>query len=156
MAYNKSENNKKGNTNKKYTKPEKVIREFYLNASNYAGTREFDRKTLLDILCSVPFSQISIPVHLDKALMNGDGTSKGYANVGYITGYDPQDEKFTTVIYNNYEKAVDAVGEAVIYARAIVDKSGVVRNIIALDIEPIVEEEEFEEVSEEEIEDIEK
>lgn len=150
MAYkngNKT-NEKKGE--KKYTKPEKVVREFYLNECNYAGTREFDRGTLLDILNNVPFDKISIPVHLDKTLING-ANSKGYANVGYVTGYDSEEEKFTTVIYNNYAGAVDAVGESVIYVRAIVDKSGVVRNIIALDIEPIgVDEETDYEVADEE------
>lgn len=137
---------KKFNNNKKNNRPERIVREFYLNAGNSTGSREYDRDTLLQILNEVPFNKISIPVNLHKYYTTGDAEAKGYLNVGYVIGYNAEEEKFSVVIKNNFAETVDGMTDTIIFARASVNKDGEVKNIIALDIECAASEEENSEV----------
>lgn len=125
---------------KKINKPTREIREFYLNGANDIDGKEYSRESLLDILASVPFGKISIPINLHRGYLVkpvDGGQVKGYMAVGYVIGYDQNEEKFKVVINNKHAAAVDSLGDCIIYVRAAIDKEDNVRTIIGLDIEQI-------------------
>lgn len=132
--------NKNANQNKN-NKPQRIVRNFYLNGGNSTSTKEYNRNSLLDILEGIPFRQISIPIYLHRGYLGND-QDRGYLNVGYVLNYTPEEEKFSIVVKDKYVELIDGLGEAIIYVRAVVDKDSNVRNIIALDIEAVYDEEE--------------
>jgi len=127
-------NNRKNDKKEKKVVKKTVDMKFYLNASNATNLKEYNRDTLLDILDKVPFGLISIPVYVHRQYMGG---GNGYTNVGYIKSYDIDGEIFTVAVRNSYVKAIENLGDAVIFARVAVDNKGTVKTIIGLDIEPV-------------------
>ena len=135
MAYTKRNNNSKNREQRK----QMVVKKYYLNAGNSTPSKEYDRDSLVKILDMIPFGRISIPVYLHRSFIEDDG--KGYLNIGYVKSYYPTDEEFEVIVKDNFVAAVESFSEAVIYARVGVAKDGKVKNIIALDVVPVAEDE---------------
>lgn len=98
---------------------------------------EYSKDQLLEILTSVPFSKISIPVYTFKSLVFAND-SKGTMVVGFIKSFDIEKEVFEVVIYGNYVECVSKFENVVINPRVFInEETGDVKNIIALDIVPV-------------------
>lgn len=100
---------------------------------------EYDRETLLEIVNSVPFNKISIPLYaekstLDSSLQIGDGVKP----VGYISDYDIATETFTVFIYSFFADIIGKLKDAIIFPRVYIKKySSKDINILNLIVGPV-------------------
>lgn len=79
--------------------------------------QEYAMESLIDIINEIPFHKISIPLTIKKSFMY-DNDSKGNMNIGFITGYDEEENKISAVIFGgkNLDRIKDIVRNgAVIY-----------------------------------------
>lgn len=97
--------------------------------------REYDKDSLLNILASVPFDKINIPLHSYRSIVHDNDTLTGTRVVGYISNYDVEKDVFDVVIHSAFIPAIQAYQDPIIYPRVSIT-DGKVTTILGLDICP--------------------
>ena len=111
MANNNFKNNKNGKfnkNNKKVFKPK-----FTKIKVNIADSEYYSRglDSLYNLLCSIPFNKVSIPVYIPKAEMFGNDQLKGTVVFGIIDKFN-NDNTFTVSVQENYDDVEKAMLDA--------------------------------------------
>ena len=101
--------NRKFNNNKKgFNKPRKTI----LKVKMFQDCEYF--VNLFNIVNSIPFDKISIPMYCSRYNVEGGDANK-YVTIGYIKGFDQDTDEFTFVVFDNYvskvKEFIDTYGE---------------------------------------------
>lgn len=96
--------------------------------------KSYDFNELEDILLSVPFSKVPVPVNVYRNEYDGDYELRGNFIVGYITDYDPETRCFELTILERFADRVSQYNDPIVYPRAVIDKNGVVVAISGFDV----------------------
>ena len=140
-------NERRGNgSNKKIQKqlPPNYVAKIPMYEQGIAGSREYDVDALIDILRTIPFEKISIPLFGAKKLMLGDD-KKGTMQIGYINKpifdkytssdgneYDTVD--FDVTIYANNAEATKNIEYPLIYPKVKVSPAGEIEIILGFEL----------------------
>lgn len=95
---------------------------------------KYSTEDLIEVLESITFELININLSCKKSHLGLNGT--GYANIGYVNGFNPEDCSFKVVVFQNHVETVENLNEVVICAR-VFTKDGKITKIISLDVEPV-------------------
>lgn len=90
------------------------IPRFHKNKNLY---QEFDGDSLKEILTSIPWEIVNIPLYSYKKILMNDDTRTGNQVVGYIIGYDVENDIFNTVIHEKYAAKVSEFQSPIIFPR---------------------------------------
>lgn len=105
-----------------------------LDQSGKTQKGEYKVDTLRSLLKEIPFDKISIPAYSYKDLILKNG-KPGIVSIGYVNGYNDEDQTFDVCLYENSSKIVEEFKDVVVYVRCYV-KDGAVSKIIGLDVCP--------------------
>ena len=99
-------NNKKGNNQKNTTtnpQQKKVTKPKYVKIKVAIATSDFYKSSLdslYNLLCSISFDKVAIPVHMSKSELFGNDQLKGTAVFGIISKFN-NDNTFTVSVQEN-------------------------------------------------------
>ena len=99
-------NNKKGNNKKNTTtnpQQKKVTKPKYVKIKVAIATSDFYKSSLdslYNLLCSISFDKVAIPVHMSKSELFGNDQLKGTAVFGIISKFN-NDNTFTVSVQEN-------------------------------------------------------
>ena len=98
------------------------------------GDVKYTTEDLINVLEKISFDLININLSCKKSLLGLNGN--GYAAIGYVNGFDPEECTFKTVVFQNQVEAVEKLGELVVTAR-VFTKDDKITKVISLDVEPV-------------------
>lgn len=78
--------------------------------------KKYNKKELVELIQSIPFGKISIPIYGYKNLIF-DPDKKGTVMIGYVNMFTEQTETFTVTIFNTFVQKVKDFECKVIYPR---------------------------------------
>lgn len=99
-------NNKKGNNKKNITtnpQQKKVTKPKYVKIKVAIATSDFYKSSLdslYNLLCSISFDKVAVPVHMSKSELFGNDQLKGTAVFGIISKFN-NDNTFTVSVQEN-------------------------------------------------------
>lgn len=101
---------------------------------------EYIKGSLIDILTSVPWGKISIPLYTYKDLIM-DNTRKnnyGTSMIGYIKNFDAETETFDVIIFGASYAGVEDFEDPIIFPRvAVNNETHEARMVLGLDLCPM-------------------
>ena len=123
------------NSNKRSFNPIKgEFMEFPLFDIGKTVKDDYDVNGLIDLLASVPFDKISVPLYTYKDLIFGEG-KKGTTVVGYIKSFDVDNLSFSVYVNGKNLKVIKEFDDAVVFPRVRV-RDGEANMVIGLDVCP--------------------
>ena len=113
-------NNRRGGFKK--SKPENIVMEMNLYSRGVTYKREYNKDSLVDILASVPFKNISVPVYAEKSAVYGDDTKRGAIIIGYVNSFDASIENFEITIFAKFGEFVKNLHNSRVFANVIINR----------------------------------
>lgn len=92
----------------------------------------YEINDLVNILENVSFDLINVNLSTKKSNLGLSGA--GYSSVGFVNGFNTEDNTFDVVIFENKIADIEKLGEVVITARVFNNKDGIITKITGLDI----------------------
>lgn len=118
-----------------FKKRVKEVRSYSLCTVGHTYGREpltYAVDSLIELVASLPFDKISIPVYCTKRNVFGNDR-KGNIQVGFIRSFDLETCSFKVVLFSNSAQSVLRIRNAEIFPRVLVE-DGKVKSIIGFDI----------------------
>ena len=95
-----------------------------LNVNTEAGVKELLKEVRFDLI------NISLSTKKSYVGMNGNG----YTQIGFVNGYNSEENTFDVVVFENRFEAVKSMGNVEVMARSFKNKDGEITKIISLDL----------------------
>lgn len=96
---------------------------------------KYTKEELVDILSDISFELINITLSAKKSYLGLNG--QGYSAIGFVNSFDPEEESFKVVVFENKAKYIEDLEEIVIVPRVFTNKEGKITKVIGLDVEPV-------------------
>lgn len=119
----------------KHERSKKVGMKHYTLKLNEGENVKYTKEDLVDILSNISFELININLSSKKSYLGINAT--GYNAVGFVNGFNPEEETFNVVVFENRTEAIDSLGEIVVIPRVFTNRDGEITKVIGLDVEPV-------------------
>ena len=87
-----------------------------------------------ELLKEVKFDIINISLSTKKSYVGMNGN--GYTQIGFVNGYNSEENTFDVVVFENRFEAVKALGDVEVMVRSFKNRDGEITKIISLDLTP--------------------
>ena len=87
-----------------------------------------------ELLKEVKFDIINISLSIKKSYVGMNGN--GYTQIGFVNGYNSEENTFDVVVFENRFEAVKALGDVEVMVRSFKNRDGEITKIISLDLTP--------------------
>ena len=119
----------------KHERSRKVGMKHYTLKLREGENVKYTKEDLVDILSNISFELININLSSKKSYLGINAA--GYTAIGFVNGFNPEEETFNVVVFENRTEAIDNLGEIVVIPRVFTNRDGEITKVIGLDVEPV-------------------
>lgn len=135
---NKNNNGRKP-FNKNQDRPKNKLYTFEIKLTgSTANGREYNIQSAVELLGDLnnfgTFSKLSVPVQINRSIIDNNPDLRGNVNIGYVKSIDTDTIAADVIVYSNCIERMEKAGDLVISPRMVVDRDENVVTILAFDL----------------------